>query len=733
MFESVTDFTTTIAAYEIPIPYSVLVTIIVCIIVGLCAAGYFLQEKFDLDIMRSGFSWFIFVAVLNLITILLVFLYYNSTTGTYKGPKGNSGKKGTIGKKGTSVSCNYCKNNIYMQRVRHSDPICNLPSQPKAFKYVFDLEKYFNNILGQGNSIDYSSFINNIILNQNRKSTNQQAIDNFKALMNTNNISILLIKAINDFTKSSNTSYGSFRHPGGKIGYLALGGSVYGGIEQDLELNSFMISGNILYPASYTALLTFKATNNFNGDLETYTIWRPNGQTINESGFKNKTDRVAYKSMGDVCRYGTRPPRASECPTVSEKCLEEVDVKDIELIFIGVNNMEIRNEKSASNYIQPDSYLIENSNLSDIEIFSVWRTPLNTFLTNCNTKSNQSENKIVNNTVIYNIVNNLSGSLNNYGNVSSSEKNRISNFFDSIKIPKIVVALILCYYYEVDLIKDLVYYVNLAKNLVHTNGNPKLPEFQVDISRLLFGDLMNLIADTKAKYDKYNTNLVRNLTSEALAKAKQSKKKRIKAQAYDEKKEKHLPSMLINVYNDTNNTLLTLPIKIENTNTLLDVLNVIFENGIESRIAVNSDGILQGGTFMNSIQEMILLICKMLTPPNRPAYTIKDECLGTFPLDRDREELIKEFTNILNTYKKLVEDINNNENNMYDLVDPISEYSILRLKMGKLCSHVKKFEDKILSGNLKEITTTRIKGLIEIFNETINNLNNQMNASASEK
>jgi hypothetical protein len=77
MLESITDFTTTISAYEIPIPYTVQVTIIVCIIIGLCLTGYFLRESFDLDMMRSGFSWFIFIAVLNLITILVVFVYYN--------------------------------------------------------------------------------------------------------------------------------------------------------------------------------------------------------------------------------------------------------------------------------------------------------------------------------------------------------------------------------------------------------------------------------------------------------------------------------------------------------------------------------------------------------------------------------------------------------------------------------------------------------------------------------
>ena len=729
MFEPITDFTNAISAYEVPIHYRLYVIIIVCIIIGLIACGYYLTESFDLDIMRNGFSWFIFVAILNLLTILLVFLYYNTTEGTFKGPIGKPGKKGTFGKKGTSVSCNYCKNNIYIQKVRHSDTICSLPSNPKDFQDIFDLENYFNNILGKGHAIDYTSFINNIILNQNKASSNQQAIDNFKTLMNTNNISILLIKAINNFTKSSNINYGTFRHPGGKIGYQPLGDTVYGGIEDDIELNSFMISGNILYPDSYTSLLSFKATNHVNGELETYTIWRPNGQTINESGFKNTIESITYKSMGDICRYGTKQPRPDECPTISEKCLEEVDVKDIDLIFIGVNHIKIQDETKIDRYIQSNSYLIENEPINEIEIFSVWRTPFNTFITNSNTKSNDSLNQIVNNTVIYNIINNLSGSLNNYGNVSSKEKKRISNFLNTIQIPKIVVALILCYHYQIELIKDLVYYINIAKNLVNIDGTPTHPEFQVDIGTLQFGDLMNLISNTKSKYDKYNTNLVVNLTNEALLKAQKANKKRIRKQDYDESKEKHIPSMLINVYNDTNNTLLTLPIKIENTNTLLDVLNIIFENGIESRIAIDSDGILQGGSFINSIQKMILLICKMLTPPNVPAYTIKDECLGTYPLDRDREENIKDFIDILNTYKKLIETINNNENNMYDIVDPISEYEFLTLKMGKLCGHIKNFKDKILSGNLKEITTSRIKGLIEIFNETINNLQNQMNAS----
>ena len=122
--------------------------------------------------MRNGFSWFIFVAILNLTSILVIFLYYNSNKGTYKGDQGKSGAKGKLGKKGKSVSCNFCKNNIYIQKVRQSNVICRLDTKVKAFIPIFNKEKYFNDILEKGNNIDYDSFVNNIILSKSTTTIN---------------------------------------------------------------------------------------------------------------------------------------------------------------------------------------------------------------------------------------------------------------------------------------------------------------------------------------------------------------------------------------------------------------------------------------------------------------------------------------------------------------------------------------------------------------------------------
>jgi hypothetical protein len=713
--DSITNYVNSITSYQINIPIELQITIIMIIIIALCVGGYFLYDIFDITAMKSGFSWFIFIAVLNLITILVVFIYYNTKNGKYVGPIGKPGNKGIIGKKGTTVSCNLCKNNLYLEKVKTSKIICNLNTH-NHLNGIFNLENYFNDIVEQGNSIDYDSFINNIILNKNLPSSNTKAIDNFRALMNINNISILLVKAINEYTKAAyieisrfgiyNLNYGTFKRPFGISGPLPLGDSVTGGLETDMELNSFRISGNILYPYSYTNMVSFNLINE-NNETKTYTIWRPNPQTIKEPGFKGATETVNYKSLGDICREGTIQPNVNQSPTISEKCLDEIDIADIKLIFIYVSGIQ----KGANSTNQTHSYLITpNNEINNINIFSVWRTPLNTFLTNCN-----NQNNIVNNTVIFNIINNLSGSLNKYKNVKSSVKKRISTFLEQIQLPKIVIALILCYYYEIELIKDLAYYINKSRSTV-----PAFAATNIGASTL--ADLINLVEKTQKENDEYNKILIKNASAISLKDTK----------PYDESKERHLPTMLLNVYNDTITKLLTISVQIENTNTLLDIVNLVFENGIETRIAINSDGVIQGGILINSVQELVLRICKLLVPPNVSVYTIKDECLGTFAMDKERDKIISEFTDIRDMMLKLLENFisDNIDNQKYISIIPQIQMlaEINGSKVAQLCGHISNFDDKIASGDFEEITTSRIKSLIEIFKEGYNNIQGLMNS-----
>lgn len=765
--DAISDFVNTITAYEINIPLSLQIAIIVVIIILLCIGGYFMREVFEVESMRSGFSWFIFVAILNLLTLLVIFLYYNSKEGSYKGQKGKKGKKGKLGKKGTSVSCNLCKNNLYLQTAKQSDTLCRIFTDPPEFKSIFDNKKYFDDIINKGNSIKYDSFIKSIILDETSDDSNKEAIANFKSLMNTNSIAVLLIKAINELTKSDDLIYGSIRRPSVLQKYVPIGDSVYGGTEELITLNSFMIAGNILYPQKYDKLVQFTAFNGASDVEEQYIIWRPVGQTTTEQDYKNTSKSVKYSPLGDICRNIANPPQINETPTISEKCLERVKLKDIQLIFIYVGAVKVNGENAG---IQNDSYLIEHAPVNDIEVFSVWRTPLNTFLTNCN-----SMNTIVNNTVIYNIYNinentdtdtdspnennNATGDntgvggdnnegneddadneddsdniLTSYKSISISAKNKFTTILSSIQIPKIITALILCKYYESELMKDLVYYINYYKSSV--------PEFaNVNTISSSFGDLMKLISNTKKKYNNYNLGLL-DQEPEPTYKQATVEKKNIGLMGtgsnyssdgplpteYNPDHEKHLPKMILNIYDTINTKLLTISVQITNTNSLLDILNLVFENGIETRIAINSDGIAQGGVFMNSIQELIIRVCKMLIPPNVPVYTIKDECLGTFALDRERANVIIEFTDAYDVFIKLSQDIgqvclseveNDSDYDCVMLLKNAENYitNIMHFKFGQLCGYIEDYLTKINTGNLEEFTTNRIKGLIEIIND----------------
>ena len=76
MFSFLSDFVNDIASFEVPIPLEFQIGLIIVIIVALCVGAYFLRDVFDITTMRSGFSWFIFIAVLNLTTLLAIFLCF---------------------------------------------------------------------------------------------------------------------------------------------------------------------------------------------------------------------------------------------------------------------------------------------------------------------------------------------------------------------------------------------------------------------------------------------------------------------------------------------------------------------------------------------------------------------------------------------------------------------------------------------------------------------------------
>lgn len=709
--DSLSAFANDISSFQITIPLWLKIGFILVLIISLVVGGYFVKDTFDISYLKGGFSWFIFVAVVNLTTILLIFYYYGSKNGSYVGKPGKKGKKGKKGKVGSSTTCTYqCKKNIYIESVRKTNTICTLSTYTTYFTDINNNYQYFVNLINQGNNIDYASFLDNIIIKSGQQVSStskisQDAVNKFKNLCQSIPIAILLIKVINEnITTASERAYGTFRSPIQKVGYIPIGDCVYGGTET-FALNSFVVTGNVMYPSGYNKLVSFTSYNEITGDYDKYTIWSQISQTVNDSTFGGGTEQHSFLPLGDVCRFGNNNPKLSDYAMIKDDCLEPVSSRELKLVFIYVGNLEFTDEKSqALDYTQTDSYLIENKFANAVEIFSVWRTPMNTFITNSN-----SQNGLVNNTVIFNIMNNLYDALNEYGNISNEYKKWVQDRLQSIQVPQFIIAMIYTKHFEMESYKELIYYINKYQSQV--------PEFQGNAAKnKSLGELLNLIKNTQTAYEKFNENLMKKASISLRATS---------PILYDSKAEKHLPQMVIQIYTNINNALSTLPVQIENSSSLLDVVNTIIPNGLQGRVAVDSNGIAEGGMLMNNIQETVVRMCKIIFPPNRTAYTIKDECLGTFAIDRERENKIRELTDEKDKYNKYIDDISTDYKKYSSQISIIRNYEDLAMKkMGMLCGYIPDYMNKIHNMDMEEFTTNRIKGLITIYKEVNGYLGN---------
>lgn len=705
--DTLNAFVEDIAAFQINLPLWLQAGIILVIILALVAGGYFLKDSFDIPAIQSGYMWFIVIAVLNLVTILAIFLFYGKKAGTYKGPSGIRGKKGKRGKIGASVTCSYeCPKNIYIQSVRRTDTICRLDTYTSSFETIYTAFNYFQNILNNGNSIDYTGLINYIILGKSlagNSQLNQTAITYFETLMTSPSIAWYLIKVINaEITTSSDKTYGTFRSVIPKVGYLSLGSSVYGGNEEGIALNSFVVAGDIMYPSGYTKLTTLTAFNAKTGDSDQFTIWRPISQTVYSKAFDGSRQQNAYLPLGDVCAFGTSPPKLDDFAMIKDTCLDPVPVKDLKLVYIYVGAIQFNTDTNARQYEQTNSYLVEHQVANDIEFFSVWRTPMNTFICNFN-----AENELTNDTVFTNILGNLEDAMNEYGNISATYKNWVTNRLEAITIPPVLIAMIYTRHYQIDANKELVYYMYKYQSQIPEFGN-------VDIGALSVAELMGLINKTNKAYNKFNQNLIKQSSISLRAKS---------GTTYDASKEKRLPPMILKIYNMVQENLDTIPVKVENSSSLLDVVNMVIPNGLEGRVAVNSDGIAQGGTLLNEIQETLLRLCRIVMPPNNKAYTIKDECLGTFSIDKKKQELIRELTEEQDKYHKYMDMFATDASKYQSQMDAIRAYDDIAMrKMGEVCGHIQNYMEKIQKMDLEEVTSSRVKILITIFRERNANL-----------
>ena len=88
-----------------------------------------------------------------------------------------------------------------------------------------------------------------------------------------------------------------------------------------------------------------------------------------------------------------------------------------------------------------------------------------------------------------------------------------------------------------------------------------------------------------------------------------------------------------------------------------------------------------------------------------------------------REEVIKEFTDVKDDYNKLIDEFI--ADSKYDKVMKNVRLTedLMFNKVGYLCGYIQNYMKKINTMQLDEFTTTRIKGLIKIYDDMVKYLN----------
>ena len=185
-----------------------------------------------------------------------------------------------------------------------------------------------------------------------------------------------------------------------------------------------------------------------------------------------------------------------------------------------------------------------------------------------------------------------------------------------------------------------------------------------------------------------------------------------------------IPYPIQKVYDKVNADMDKMPFQIESCYTLLDLLMVLFPDGIDTMIAVDSEGLIEGGVDItsNDVQMTFIQVCQTLLPPAQPIYEIKDECLGTFHKDKNKDDAINKLEIQIVRYKKLLDSYKDSNNACNNWV-AVQNYSIqIYQRIGEYVGHIPDYIDKIENIEMDDFTISKIISITALYK----NLNDYM-------
>jgi hypothetical protein len=446
----------------------------------------------------------------------------------------------------------------------------------------------------------------------------------------------------------------TIKTPGRKRGYTPVSDII---IPEGYQGTSYVFnSDDMRYPSSYNKIASLYAIES--DERVKYDIMTLNGPT--EANGK-------YLPLGVVLFTSSQKKELNQYVCLNEKCLKKADVQDYKIKLI-----------------YPDE---------DTGFISFWMSDFNTMQI-----SHAKSSDIINNKRLIEIIKSYDTEIYySSGAVKRETINQTTKFFNNIRLSKLpIFCFIVATYisiiardynsFKTDFVNQLDIklgtYAN--KQVSYSNVNEILTKIDTELNRI---------------ETEYNTELsamsavpVESIISSSVNKG----------------------SILFNAKRHASmmrKTLDFIPAYIENTSTLMGLVDIIFTDGLYTRIKLDE---------LTPHQKSLIYLLKVLIPPTTDIYIPKNSCLVYEQIDEKRISLENAAEQVITGYNTLIADINSDTTDKYsdEFRTEINRLNlIIKYEFDNNLSNIIDYMDKMAVYNFKDFTDSQLSLVVEQYNK----------------
>ena len=718
---------------SITVPYELSIGIYITFIVLLTLGIYFNKEKLN-DSFLKKYYFIIYIGyILNLLNLVGFTIYYNKKKENIVGNMGEQGDRGFRGKRGKVQQCSYCDYNLYFIKTKKYKKLITLDL---GLEENDKLDQEIRNFGFTKSGFDMEHINLSFLKDLSQKSRNSKIITTLKTIFDFSTRMKYLSYNLNKIIKKNDFSrYITFLNPTGSTGYFPTGHSV---IDRKLanKLNAFLLNGDIAFPKKYNEDEDNTETNNSGYNIkftfENHDILDRQSATVKiEDDYKTKkvmnysfievTPPEGYIALGELLLKNQEKSSNLNIDIdliacIKKTCLKEVDRELLQLMGIKISydsdndkvNKIINYNVNSLNYnVKPVVY--DELDHERLNIYSIWRTPMNTFITNT-----VIGNKfLVSKTIGYNIVDGYKKFISKGGfNLNSKGINYVTNRLKSIKIPKII-RIIYVIIHQYSKFFDNIKY-NLSLIVIELNN--ELEKLENISKRQSYKNKLKTsekIAKIKSKIELFE-EIIDNIN-----------KKDVYSD-FDTLFDNEIQITLNNTLPDFNKMkqqLELIPILIDSNTTLYDLLLMVFPDGLDTIILIDTSSVVNGGIKPSKIQLELLKIAKVCFPPDKKIYIPTKDCLSYNVIDTEVSDLSKNLDAVLLEYEDLIKKypMYNSKTTCDDDIweKVIKKQNEFDLILSKELNHIKNYKELINTRDTEQFSKSRMEFIIKEYKKLI--------------